>query len=520
MAKTSPNILDSQAPLERVVIALAQLLLDSGAPPATEQAWALACAALGGEARARSVAALLAYAEAEWSNDSNLLDEEGLATAAAHRIILPLQTDRLQARIVALEAGADGAAACSVQGCDGKAHSHGRVPRTFIGRHGKMPVRVRWVVCQKPGCGQGFSAACQQLGLDGGRFTPGCAEVVSQMATALPHGKAAILLGEMLQIDVSEHAVQDLVEARGAALLALDDAEAAAHLPHDSTGLERSYGRPADAVSPKDAPEVAYLEVDGVLPMTRELQPELSTEHPGARGGKGRKYKLEGREVKNAVLYKASDQAQEMPSRGCLLDRRYVSHLGHWLTFAALLWVTMLKLRFDQAKLLVILSDGAEWIRSLGSWLPMGNRVLLILDFFHAAHRIWEVARALYGDGTDQCKQRARLWCEVVEAGHVDYIIQELKEMRDSRSAVQEKIDALATYFDNNKDRMDYPAYRQRGLRITSGIVESANFHVTGARLKQQGMRWSEKGAREIALLRADLCNGLWSSRSRQLLAA
>ncbi|MCB9740614.1 MAG: hypothetical protein H6747_15225, partial [Deltaproteobacteria bacterium] len=92
--------------------------------------------------------------------------------------------------------------------------------------------------------------------------------------------------------------------------------------------------------------------------------------------------------------------------------------------------------------------------------------------------------------------------------------------LADLPSAAQEKIDELATYFDNNKGRMDYPAYRARGLRITSGIVESANYHVTGARLKQQGMRWSSDGAARLAVLRADLCNGDWHSRSEQLLAA
>lgn len=519
MSKANLKNLDSQSSLQGFVIALSQAVLRAGAVPTPAEALELAAVAARGAARAQALAAALAYADAEWANDSSLLDEEDLATAAAHRMVLPLQAERLQARIDAIEAAQPGAAACHAQGCGSKAHSHGKVDRTFGGRHGKMTLAVRWVVCCKPECAQGFSPACRKLGMVR-RFTPGCAELVTQMATSLPHGKAVTLLGEMLQVDISEHATQDLIEARGAALLALDQAEVQIHLPHDSTGLERSYGRPADAVPAEDAPEVAYLEIDGVLPMTREHQPERSTEHPGERGGKGRKYKLEGKEVKNAVLYKASDQAQEMPSRGCLLQRRYVSYLGHWLPFAALVWLTMLKLRFDHAKLLIILSDGADWIRSLGKWLPMGNRVFLILDFFHAAHRAWEVARALHGDGTDRCRERAKLWCEVIEDGHVSYIIDELKEMRDSRPAVQEKIDALATYFTNNKDRMDYPAYRQRGLRITSGIVESANFHVTGARLKQQGMRWSEKGAREIALLRADLCNGLWSQRSRQLLPA
>ena len=67
---------------------------------------------------------------------------------------------------------------------------------------------------------------------------------------------------------------------------------------------------------------------------------------------------------------------------------------------------------------------------------------------------------------------------------------------------------------------MHYSAYRERGLRISSAAVESANFHVTGQRLKCQGMRWDEQGARHMAALRADLFNDRWEDRTRQLLAA
>ena len=66
---------------------------------------------------------------------------------------------------------------------------------------------------------------------------------------------------------------------------------------------------------------------------------------------------------------------------------------------------------------------------------------------------------------------------------------------------------------------MDYPAYKRQRLRVGSGAIESANYHVTGARLKLQGMRWSEQGAREMAYLRADLFNGHWEARTRQLRA-
>jgi hypothetical protein len=519
MAKTTLNPVASQALLSDFLTAVANTPHLEG-PAARERA----LEALGGGARADAVlkafASVLAFSSAELSKDCKILDEEDLATDAANRIVLPVQAHRLQACIDLVEAELCGATRCPVQGCAGKAHSRGRTARTLTGRHGRMTVTLRHSTCEEPNCGHRYAPAAARLGLADGRFTPGCAEIVTMAATTVPHGKAVNLLGEMLRIDVSEHAVQDLVEARGSALLALDTAAANDRAPFDSKGLDRIYGRPADAIAAKDTPDVAYIEADGVLPMTRELLPDRSTDVQGARGGKGRKFKLEGREVKNAVLYSASAQAQEMPSRGCLLKRTYVSHLGHWMPFALLVWLSMLRLRFDRAKLIVVLSDGAEWIRTMANWFPTCKRTILILDFYHAAQRVWELCRAIYGVDTDLCRQKARLWCAVIEEGGVQGIINELEEMRDSRAGVQEIIDALATYFDNNKTRMDYPAYTDRGLRITSGIVESANFHVTGARLKQQGMRWSEGGAREMAMLRADLCNGVWSQRSRALLAA
>ena len=67
------------------------------------------------------------------------------------------------------------------------------------------------------------------MGLTGSRFTPGCAEVVTMMATTVPHGKAVIIAADLLRIDVSEHAVQDLVQTRGSVLLALDMAAANDH---------------------------------------------------------------------------------------------------------------------------------------------------------------------------------------------------------------------------------------------------------------------------------------------------
>lgn len=480
--------------------------------------------ALGGDDGARAIiaswATALLYRNAELPLGCGALEEGDLAREAANAMVLPIEQARLQKCISIIESMTLGKVPCSVLGCPGKTVSRGCRQRTFIGCHGSVTLQLRRVTCQLPNGGAMHLVALKPLGLGHDRFLPQCAEAITQMSATLPYGQAVATLSDLLGMDIREHAAQDLTEYRGATLLTLDSVAANDANPEDSSGLARKVRRPADAVPVQNTPKIAYLETDGVFPMTREQLLDQSVEVPGARGGKGRKFRLEGREVKNAVLYTSDAVAQEMPSRGCLIDKQYVSYLGHWQPFALLVWLTMLRLRFDQAQLLVILSDGADWIRTLAKWLPMPNRVLSILDIFHAVHRIWDLCRAIHGDHTDLCHQKATMWKEVIQAGHVDYIIQELKEMRDSREDVQQKITELATYFTNNQDRMDYPAYVARGLRITSGIVESANFHVTGARLKQQGMRWSEAGAREVAMLRADLCSGRWRKRTRCLLQA
>ncbi|MBC8424165.1 hypothetical protein H8E07_08590, partial [bacterium] len=89
-------------------------------------------------------------------------------------------------------------------------------------------------------------------------------------------------------------------------------------------------------------------------------------------------------------MYTGDDVAIEGSERGCLLDKTYVSQLGPWQVFATRVLPELLRQRFDQARLCVVLGDGAEWIRSLCAWLPFA--VLQILDLFHVKKRINEGA--------------------------------------------------------------------------------------------------------------------------------
>lgn len=451
------------------------------------------------------VGALTTYVTASVET-GDALDEESSALRAARRAVRPMFEARLQSRIDHYEKQHHGA-----DGSLGSLESEGRRSRKRATLLGRVTTTRRWYIDPKDG---GFSPAEQAIGLPATSVTARLAEVVTMMAATVPEEMATALLRSMLDIEISKHAVQNLVHDRGQFVLEQNNEDGVLHHPYDKTGLPREVERPDDAVA--CAPSVAYLEIDGVVPMTRDLDEKRSSPVQGARGGKGRRYTLVGREVKNAVLYRGDKCSQLMPSRGSILEKTYVSRLGHWSLFARSVWTEMRRQRFDQSATLVLLSDGAEWIRSLAEWLPC--KALLILDLFHAKHRIWEVSRALWGERTSQASRWARRQCDRVEAGAVAQVLDTLERLQQKHDI--EKLDELHTYFTNNHDRMDYPAYRKAGYRVTTAGVESANYHVTGARLKQQGMRWSREGAAEMAAMRADLFNGVWRRRTKAMLSA
>ena len=468
---------------------------------------------------------LMAYADCKTLRGT-AVEAECEAVAASRRIVRPLFQAKLQAQVDVLDQEYEGKALCTE--CKGVAQSEGRRSRRWGSLLGRIELKRRYASCDK--CKTGTAPAQKPLGLSESDFTPRLEEVTTMLATTVPYGMATSLVEKLCGIEVSIKGAEEMTERRGEAVLLQNAVEAKMCAPYDDKGLPvPKQKRPKDTVPGDEAPKVAYLEADGVIPITREelTHDELTpTERrrikrakaAKARGGKGRRYRIVGKEVKNAVLYDGKDCAKESPGRGCILKKTYVSHLGGWLGFAALLWVAMLRLRFDQAKLLVIISDGADWIRSLAKWLPI--ETLMILDLFHVKKRIWEAAHSLYGEKSAKASMWAHTQCERIENGHVKKVIEALRFLKPARAETRKIVDELTGYFENNIDRMDYPAYRAKGLRIGSGAVESANFHVTGNRLILQGMRWSAEGAKEMAALRADLFNGQWEDRTRRILAA
>jgi hypothetical protein len=76
----------------------------------------------------------------------------------------------------------------------------------------------------------------------------------------------------------------------------------------------------------------------------------------------------------------------------------------------------------------------------------------------------------------------------------------------------KDEIDTALGYFENNAPRMRYHWFRQCGLFVGSGVVESSCKTVIGQRLKQSGMHWTVAGADSIIALRCRQASSTWET--------
>lgn len=157
----------------------------------------------------------------------------------------------------------------------------------------------------------------------------------------------------------------------------------------------------------------------------------------------------------------------------------------------------------DAADVWVGLTDGGNGLDEfLRVYFP---RAELVLDFYHAAQHLNELARALCPGDDAAAGALAGPWCHQLkhEGGAAVLATLEGIDLRGRKAEARERYRLVTGYVRANLFRMDYPRYRANGWLIGSGHVESARKGVVGLRLKGAGMRWSEAGADAVCHLRA-----------------
>lgn len=235
----------------------------------------------------------------------------------------------------------------------------------------------------------------------------------------------------------------------------------------------------ADEIKPKDE-QLHYGMMDGGMILTRE------------DGWK---------EMKLARLFKANDLLPENEDRNFIRNSQYVAHLGGHHAF-----LRKLSVYTDCLTTMAWICDGAKWI---WDWIKEHYpESIQILDYYHCKEKLCEFAKELF-----KYELQRREWIDEQEklllADQVDLVIANITLISCKGKAKQSQR-ALLTYYENNRDRMMYQTFRQKGLLIGSGPVEAAHRNVIQQRLKLSGQLWTIKGAQQIANLRVIRKSNQW----------
>ena len=137
--------------------------------------------------------------------------------------------------------------------------------------------------------------------------------------------------------------------------------------------------------------------------------------------------------------------------------------------------------------------------------------VTLVLDFLHAAEKLWKVAHALYPEGSREAETFVYERAERILNGQVGQVIKGLRLIVTKRQLTGNKAKTLqdvAAYYQRNRKRMRYDTYLANGWPIASGSVEGACKNLIRDRFERSGMRWTHETAEALLRLRAIYLSG------------
>ena len=208
------------------------------------------------------------------------------------------------------------------------------------------------------------------------------------------------------------------------------------------------------------------------------------------------------REAKVAVVAHLQRFADDVAHHD-VSSPRYAAVLGGKDEFSSAVAAALEVERADEVPLVAWLGDGAPGNWTLASKLcPLA---LQILDVIHAFQHGHDCGKALLGEADPALPLWDTRMQQLIDASQPDALIRELLDClplttTDGQLAA---LDNLVAYFRTNEKRMQYVRFRELGLPVGSGIVESAHRHVLQARMKRAGQRWSLTRGRRMARLRA-----------------
>lgn len=305
------------------------------------------------------------------------------------------------------------------------------------------------------------------------------------LAIFVPFETVAVLLNSLTTVQVSCVSVWHWVQRAGQKAMDVLNVQLA----------ELSSGQPPQTETLEEAISVLPLLMgsDGIMVPFR----------PGS--GKG---STVWREVKVAVLARLGRRSKSNAPQ--LYQRRLVAVLGDIDSLGPRLWLEALRQGVLTAPQVVWLSDGG-----VGFWGVFSTYfsayAIGILDFYHAAQNLWKGTQAWLDGRSKKARQWFSLARHRLRYGEAKTVLNDIAcalKLGGLTETAQKTLRNLYEYLDTHKYHIQYKKFKELGLPIGSGMVESACKWLIQQRFKGVGMRWSENGFNHLLHLRLAWVNG------------
>ncbi len=387
-------------------------------------------------------------------------------------------------------------------------------PKQLHSLMGKVTIRRSYSQCvvqeeeASTPCSHGQAPWDEVWGQIAGRTSPGVQKLLGKLVSRLTLAEAVDTFTSILPLPMSERQALNLIQPIGEAVREQEEEQVQTLFEQAATKATQASEQGA-ALGPSI--RRLYIETDGV--MARIRRGSVTMEEAEAQR-KGDVY----REIKVGAVFEGipgRERSDLVP--GVFLDEpgpiRYVARRLNVAEFGRCLYALAHQCGVNRALEVVILGDGARWIRQVvEEHFP---HAVQIVDIYHAREHLWNVANAVHASGTPQGAAWAKQADELLSHGKVEELVQLIEKLPaipaepgDSRS-----IPAIeADYFLSNAERMRYPTFRAQGMHIGSGVAEAACKTVVSTRAKKSGMRWTPGGLDAVLALRTCVLNQSYNS--------
>ncbi|MFQ6047547.1 MAG: ISKra4 family transposase [Gemmatimonadales bacterium] len=369
-------------------------------------------------------------------------------------------------------------------GCGQPARYAGRRTKSFKSVLGRVRLERAYYHCEV--CEAGFCPRDGALGLEGGSLSAGVLRMVGLVGAMVSFEEGHELLRELAGVEVATKQVERAAEALGREIA--EDEKQVVEPPGPDEPL----------------PATLYLGMDGTGVPVRKQELVHSV-------GKQPDSSAKTREVKLVTLWSAEGRdAQGTPVRdeGSVSYSAAIESAAQKDTeptpseFATRVEREATRRGFDRTAHQAVLGDGAKWIWNLAE--EHFPDAVQIVDRFHAKQHLSDVAKSIYGAGSDLARQWAQRRHDELDAGHIDAILNALRVHSPKDDAARKCVD----YIERNRERMRYAQFRAAGLCTSTGVVEAGCKVAIGTRCKRAGMHWSVAGVDAIIALRCCKLSG------------